>query len=78
MQAIKFSLHLPLLLLALFLAGCNKPVPVEPPKLGDTISDVTFTSLEGNPLSLTSIEDKLVVIHFWATWCAPAARRCRA
>ncbi len=31
----------------------------------------TVTDLQGNPLDLSSMKNKVVVIDFWATWCGP-------
>jgi cytochrome c biogenesis protein CcmG, thiol:disulfide interchange protein DsbE len=33
--------------------------------------DFTRTDLEGRSLSLRSYRGKLVLLNFWATWCAP-------
>ncbi|MBL8511592.1 MAG: TlpA family protein disulfide reductase [Betaproteobacteria bacterium] len=31
----------------------------------------TFSDLDGKPVSLARWDQKLLVINFWATWCAP-------
>jgi peroxiredoxin len=33
--------------------------------------DFTLPDLEGNQVTLSSLEGKVVVINFWATWCPP-------
>ncbi len=33
--------------------------------------DVTFQDREGNPVSLADFKGQVVLVNFWATWCAP-------
>jgi thiol-disulfide isomerase/thioredoxin len=33
--------------------------------------DLTLTRLEGGELKLADLRGKLVLVNFWATWCAP-------
>src|SRR5579862_9438225 len=55
------------LLATVSISGCGKAGPVtqanEP--------DVTFKDLQGSNLTLASLKGKVVVVNFWATWCAP-------
>ncbi len=34
-------------------------------------SDVRLTNLEGKKIRLSDYRGKIVVVNFWATWCAP-------
>lgn len=38
---------------------------------GDVAPDFTLTSLDGREVSLSNLRDKVVMLHFWATWCPP-------
>lgn len=43
----------------------------EHPLLGQLAPPFKLKSLEGDSVSLASLTDKVVVVDFWATWCAP-------
>ena len=45
----------------------NLKIHKEPKK----VTDIVFRNSENLPVSLADFNDKLVIINFWATWCAP-------
>ncbi|MEM6915975.1 MAG: TlpA disulfide reductase family protein [Verrucomicrobiota bacterium] len=40
------------------------------PGVGDEI-EFAFTDLKGNEIDLALMKDKVILVDFWATWCAP-------
>ena len=57
--------------LALWLAGDESPRTGTPEIAPAALYAATFKDPSGAPQSLGRFEGKVVVLNFWATWCAP-------
>lgn len=52
----------------------SPPVNVQPLTVGDTVPDITLTSVSNNPVSkiqLSELKGKLTILDFWGRYCAP-------
>lgn len=45
--------------------------PSEPPQVNSPVPDFQYTALDGSPMKLSDHRDQVVVINFFASWCAP-------
>ena len=63
---------------ALFFITYNANATINPPFSNiivkdspKTYSSLKFQDIEGNLVDLKNYSDNLVILNFWATWCAP-------
>lgn len=45
-----------------------------PVAIGQQVPNFTLTTFEGEQISLTDLQGKVVVMNFWASWCTPCAQ----
>lgn len=69
-----------LLTIAIFcLAACNKPPAratsrersVPPGEVGSRLPEFSLKTLDGREVASSQLRGKVVLIDYWATWCAP-------
>lgn len=41
------------------------------PKQGDRAADIALPAVNGDTIRLSSLKGKVVLLDFWASWCAP-------
>jgi cytochrome c biogenesis protein CcmG/thiol:disulfide interchange protein DsbE len=46
-------------------------VPPATPPMGRPAPDFTLTDLSGATMTLSSLRGQVVIVNFWASWCAP-------
>lgn len=64
----------PGLLAALALLGTGACVPQEgagPPRIGEPAREYAAATLEGEQVTLESLQGQVVLLNLWATWCTP-------
>jgi len=60
-----------LLCVALFISLTNSLPAIAEPNLGDPAPGLIITLPNGQPFDLSMLKGRVVLVNFWATWCAP-------
>ncbi len=59
------------LLLGTVLSACTRNAEHKIIGVGDRAPEVSLLSVDGKTVSLADYRGKVVLVHFWATWCPP-------
>ncbi len=68
MGKFKFGNVLVVMLVVLMLGACAKGSAIE---VGENAPDFTLTDLNGNKVSLSQFNGKVIILDFFASWCPP-------
>jgi cytochrome c biogenesis protein CcmG/thiol:disulfide interchange protein DsbE len=60
-----------LCLIGLYVASRRMAQKPKPTASGNLAPDFTVSDIDGRKLSLSDYKGKVVLLDFWATWCAP-------